>query len=132
MTEDEKKAREIMPLGRAMAMYGLSDKERFQCQYPECEGARPSSTFYADFGVADFYGTKAIEDTYKRCFASWKENVKYFTELVAALNHKIWFWYEHNVESYAKLYDKLWKEADEYGGEHFKGEDAKHYFAVLD
>lgn len=132
MTEDENKAREIMPLIRAMAQYGVSDKERFQCQYPECEGARPNSTFYADFSVADFYGTKAIEDTYKRCFDSWKENVKYYTEFVAALNHKIWFWHEAKVDSYIQLYDRLWKKADEYGCNHFKGDDATHYFKVLD
>lgn len=129
---DFEKARSIMPLITAMGAYGVSDKERFQCSYPECEGARPDSTFYADFSVADFYGTKAIEDTYKRSFDGWKNNAKYFTELVATLNHKLWFWYDRQVESYAKLYDKLWKEADEYGCGHFKGDDASHYFKVLD
>ena len=58
--------------------------------------------------------------------------MQYFTEFVGALNHKLWFWYNKQVEEYAKLYDKLWKEADAYGSEHFKEEDAKHYFAVLD
>ena len=95
---DLEKARSIMPLLRAMAMYG----------------------------------TKAIEDTYKRCFDCWKSDAKMFTELVAALNHKIWFWHQHNVESYSKLYDKLWREADQHGTSNFKDEDAKHFFYVLD
>lgn len=129
---DLEKARSIMPLGRAMAMYGTTDKQKFQCSYPEYEALRPDSTFYADFSVADVYGTKAIEDTYKRSFDGWKSDAKMFTELVAALNHKIWFWYEHKVESYSKLYDKLWREADQYGTNNFKDEDAKHFFYVLD
>lgn len=124
--------RSIMPLEKAMQMYGTSDKEKFQCSYPEWEAKRPDSTFYADFSVADVYGEKAIQDTYNNCFNGWKDNVQYFTEFVGALNHKLWFWYNKQVEEYAKLYDKLWKEADAYGSEHFKEEDAKHYFAVLD
>ena len=132
MEEYMKKVHEIMPLGRALSTYMKSDKERFQCAHPEVESERPSSIFYADFSVAEHYGTNGISDTYRRAFDSWKNNVKMFTELVAVLNHKLWFWYEAGVEEYAKLYDKLWKEADEYGNDHFKGDDAKHYFLVLD
>ena len=120
-----------MNLLEAMQQYALSDKERFECSYPEWQVKRPSSTFFADFSVADCYGEKAIRDTYKRAFSGWKNNVLYFTELVAALNHKIWQHYQTN-EAYATLYDSLWKEADAYGSDHFKGEEAQHYFSVLD
>ena len=129
---DLEKVRSIMPLQKAMRMYATTDKEKFQCAYPEWESKRPNSTFYSDFSVADVYGEKAIQDTYSRAFAGWKANVGYFTELVAALNHKLWFWHEHSIKEYSKLYDKLWKEAAAYGNEHFKGEDAKHFFFVLD
>ena len=129
---DMEKVRGIMPLGRAMGMYGTTDKEKFPCSYPEHERKRPDSTFFADFCVADVYGEKAIEDTFRRSFNGWKGSVEMFTELVGALNHQLWFWYEAGVEEYSKLYDKLWKEADAYGSENFKGEDATHYFMVLD
>lgn len=121
-----------MPLQRAMLMYGVSDKERFECAYSEAQERRPDSTFYADFSVADVYGEKAILDTYHRAFNDWKGSAKMFVELVAALNHKIWFWYEAGVDEYSELYNRLWKEADAFGSEHFKGEDATHYFQVLD
>lgn len=129
---DMNKVRSIMPLARAMCMYGTADKEKFECSCPECQCKRPNSTFFADFCVADTYGKKAIEDTYKQAFNSWKDNVKMFTELVGALNHQLWLWYEAGVEEYARLYDKLWKQADAYGCEHFKGDDARHYYSVLD
>ena len=129
---DKEKIRATMPLSRAMAMYGTSDKERFQCAYEEAQEGRPDSTFYADFSVADVYGEDAIRETFASAFSNWKGDARMFVELVAALNHKIWFWYEAGVEEYSALYDSLWRKADEYGCEHFKGEDANHYFQVLD
>lgn len=129
---DMNKVLEVMPLGRAMAMYAISDRERFCCSYEEAQRRRPDSTFYADFSVADAYGEDAIKDTYKRAFNEWNGNAKMFTELVAALNHKIWFWFEIGVEEYAKLYDNLWKKADKFGCDNFKGDDATHFYQVLD
>ena len=126
------KVHNIMPLQHAMLMYGTSDKEKFGCSYPEYQEQRPESTFFADFCVACVYGEKAIEDTYKRCFNGWKENCKMFTELTAMLNHHLWFWHEHGIEEYSTLFDKLWKQADAYGCNHFKDEEARYWFAVLD
>ena len=124
--------RRHMSLQRAMLMYGASDKQRFDCCYPEYQEKRPDSTFWADFSVADVYGVKAIKDTYNRAFNEWKSNYKMLTELVAALNHKIWFWYEAGIEDYSTLYDKLWKEADAYGVDNLKDEELSHFCHVLD
>lgn len=129
---DLNKVRSIMPLQRAMRMYGTTDKDKFQCAYPEYEDKRPDSTFFADFCVACVYGEKAIQDTYNRAFNGWKSNVKMFTELAGALNHQLWFWYEHEIEEYVTLFDKLWEEANTYGCDHFKAEDLKHFTMVLD
>lgn len=124
--------RKHMNMILAMRMYGVSDKERFDCAYPEYQEKRPSSTFYADFSVADVYGEKAIQDTYNRAFNEWKGDYKMLTELVAALNHKIWFWFEAGIEDYATLYDRLYKEADAYGVDNLKGEELAHFYRVLD
>ena len=129
---DMTKVRSIMPLQRAMRMYGTTDKEKFECAYPEYEADRADSTFYADFSVADVYGEKAIQETYNTAFNNWKTNYKMFTELVAVLNHKIWFWYEHGITEYSELYDRLWKQADAYGCDNLKGEELKHFMMVLD
>lgn len=126
------KFRKGMTLMKAMAMYGLSDKERFECAYPEWQERRPSSTFYADFSVADVYGPKAIRDTYARAFGEWKSNHKMLTELVAALNHKIWYWHELGDTELAELYDGLWKEADGWAMDNLKGEELTYFTMVLD
>lgn len=120
-----------MNITKAMTMYGIPDKDRFVCAYPEYQDKRPSTTFFADFSVADCYGLNAIRDTYRRAFGGWKSNVEMFTELVAVLNHKIWEWYETNDE-YGRLYDRLWKEADAYALSHFKKDDLRHFIMVLD
>lgn len=121
-----------MTMIEAMRMYGIPDKDRFQCAYPDYQEKRPSSTFFADFSVADCFRENAIKDTYNRAFNGWKGNLEMFTELVAVLNHKIWQHYEHN-DSYAKLYDSLWRQANEYLKDNFtKKDEVAYWFNVLD
>lgn len=125
--------RRIMPLQKAMRAYGSADKAKFpSCAASEIEAARPDSTFCADFCVACVFGEKAVEDTYRRCFDGWKSNAKMWTELAGALNHLLWFWHENGVDEYVTLFDRLWSEAYDYGCENFKGEDLRHFAAVLD
>lgn len=71
------------------------------------------TTFWEDFSIADKYGIVGVKDTYRRAFNEWKDDYKFFTELTLVLNHKIWQHYESNREL-AALYDRLWREADEY------------------
>lgn len=88
--------------------------------------------FWQDFAIADAFGEKAVKDTYRRAFKEWKDNVQYYASLVMTLNHRLWKHYEEGRMDLAKVYDGLWKEADAYGCEHFKGADAEYYFEFLD
>jgi hypothetical protein len=88
--------------------------------------------FWQDFSIADAFGKNAIKDTYKRAFAEWKDNVEYFASLVMTLNHKIWVWYERGNNEYTDIYNELWEKADQYGVNHFTGDDATYYFQFLD
>jgi len=94
-------------------------------------GYHCTTTFVKDFDFAEHFGLDAVKDTYERAFAEWKTNTKYLTELVLVLNWKIWQWYERN-DDLARLYDKLWREADCWAGENLKGKDAEYYFRTLD
>ena len=87
--------------------------------------------FMNDFMIANHFGEKAIRDTYKRAFNEWKDNVEYFSSLVLTLNHLIWAYYEKD-EKLAKVYNELWENADRFGSNHFKGDDATYYFNFLD
>lgn len=89
------------------------------------------TTFWEDFSIADKYGIAGVKDTYKRAFSEWKDDYKFFTELTLVLNHKIWQHYESNREL-AALYDRLWREADEYAMNNFKGEELDYYYRITD
>lgn len=89
------------------------------------------TTFWEDFSIADKYGVAGVKDTYKRAFSEWEDDYKFFTELTLVLNHKIWQHYESNRELVA-LYDRLWREADEYAMNNFKGEELDYYYKITD
>jgi len=90
------------------------------------------TTFMMDFTIADHFGKNAIKDTFKRAFDEWKDNYEYLTELVIALNWKIWEHYENGNEAYATLYNDLWEKADEYACDNLKGEEAEYFFEMTD
>lgn len=88
------------------------------------------TTFMQDFTIADAFGIKAIKDTYQ---GGWQylHDVEMMAEFVAVLNHKIWEHYGHNNEL-ARLYDSLWREADDKCRNHFEGNDLCKYYDILD
>ena len=94
-------------------------------------GYKPITTFYEDFSIAEHFGVKAIKDTYKRAFKEWKGEYKYLTELVMVLNWKIWEHYEHNDE-YAKLYNDLWVDTDNYACENLKDDELSYFYKITD
>lgn len=89
------------------------------------------TTFFDDFFIADKFWIKAIRDTYQRAFTEWKNNVKYFTEFVVALNWKIWERYEKD-QDIAKVYNELRIEADEFANENFKWDDLDYFYRLTD
>lgn len=93
-------------------------------------GYEMETTFWNDFTIADAFGLKAIKDTFNRAFREWKNDRVYMTELVVVLNHKIWHHYYSGREDYAKLYDELWRKADNYALDHFKGKDMDFFYKV--
>ena len=94
-------------------------------------GYKPITTFYEDFSIADIFGIDAIKDTYNNAFKSWKGDYKYLTELVMALNWKIWEHYENN-DKYAHLYNDLWNKTAEWACQHLKGEELSYYYRTTD
>ncbi|MBR7097433.1 MAG: hypothetical protein IKC78_06605 [Alistipes sp.] len=97
----------------------------------ELMGYQPITTFYTDFSIADKFGINAIKETYQRAFKEWQHDYKYMTELAMVLNWKIWRWHGKN-EEYAKLYDHLWREIDEWCIDNLKGEELEYYYKTTD
>lgn len=89
-------------------------------------GYTPLTTLWEDFSIADKFGIDAIRDTYNSAFDFAKDDYRYLTELVMVLNHKIWYWYEKDYGK-AKLYDTLWKKADEYAMDNLKDDEISYF-----
>lgn len=88
--------------------------------------------FYKFFSKIEKRGQDYIVFNFIEKHRQYKNNVKYYAALVLTLNHKIWEHYEKNNKNLARLYDGLWKRADNYAVEHFKGKDAKYYYDITD
>lgn len=99
------------------------------CAVPYEDGF--STTFWSDFSIADAFGKEAVQDTFNRSFAEWKSDVRYLTDLVVVLNHKI-FQHFNGDRELSKLYDSLWKIADSYAMENLSGNDFEYFFNVTD
>lgn len=89
------------------------------------------TTFWDDFRIANMFGLDAIEDTFNRAFDEWHGNIIYVTELSMVLNWYIFHFYGFDRET-AALYDRLWRECDEWCMENLKGEDLKYYLRTTD
>lgn len=103
----------------------------FYQQILEQTGYKPKTTFWQDFSIAEWYGEKAIRDTYKRAFNEWKSNIEYLTELVLILNWKIFQLYDINP-LLAKIYDELWQKSDKYCMDNLTGKELEYYLKTTD
>ena len=94
-------------------------------------GYELKTTFWEDFSIADIWGLSAVQDTFNRAFEEWKHNYVFLTEMVLVLNHKIWQHYK-SKPAFAKLYDTLWREADQYAMDNLSENEMQYYFRVTD
>lgn len=94
-------------------------------------GYTPITTFYTDFSIADKFGIDAIKDTFQRTFDGCKADYKYLTELVMALNWKIWEHYQKN-DDLSMLYNDLWMAADNYAVNNLTGEELDYFYRTTD
>lgn len=101
-------------------------------------GYTPKTTFWQDFSIADKFGPRAVKDTFNRAFREWRTDAVYLTELVLVLNHKIWQHYDskkpanHPTNVLAKLYDEIWRKANDYALDHLKGDDLDYFYTATD
>lgn len=91
-----------------------------------------STTFWSDFSIADVFGVEAIKDTYNRCFAEWKDDIRYMTDLSIVLNHKSWMHDALQNIALSDLYSNLWRKLHSWVYETFKGDDIDYYFTYTD
>ena len=110
--------------------YASANESNFE-YFLNSVGKERKTTFYADLSIAEWCGVEAVCDTYKRVMDSWGDDLEFMCEWVIALNQKIWQHYENNP-AIGQVYDTLWRSADEYCMNHFKGDDLTAYLKYVD
>lgn len=93
-------------------------------------GYTQRTTFWDDFTIAERWGVKAIEDTYKNAFNSWKTDVVFITELVLVLNWKMLYMYEKHMTEKSVMYYKCWVELSNWCERHLEA-GAYEYFILV-
>lgn len=114
-------------------------------QWPikEMTGYEPCTTFWQDFSIADVFVLNgqepdAVQDTHNRSWSNVKEKslgIKGLTEYIMVLNWKIHQHYYDNRPGHmelSRLYDKLWRETDEWAMNNLKDEDLSYYLETTD
>ena len=78
-------------------------------------GRQTETTVYEDLAIANRFGVTEIRDTINRLkvFVRESENPTYLAELVAALNHNLWHFYQAGNSEYANTYSTAYEEMNE-------------------
>ena len=110
--------------------YAMGMEQCFE-NFLQSVGKERKTTFFSDLSIAECYGINAVKETYRDVMNSWGDDLEFMCEWVISLNQKIWQHYNENREL-AKVYDDLWRKADNYCREHFKGEELEKYYDYID
>ena len=95
-------------------------------------GYKPKTTYYEDFGIAEPFGIKALQDTLNKAIKETQNNIVNKTELVMVLNHKIWEHYYSGHQALARWYDQQWKALHNKMCNTLKGEELSYYLQTTD
>lgn len=114
--------------------YKYMGRDMIEWNIEEMTGYKPISTYYTDFGIAEWYGEDAIRDTYDRAIENWSDSIEWMTEIVMVLNWKIWEHYHGGNDKLARFYDELWREAQEEVYKRFDNdkEAMAYYYRTID
>ena len=110
--------------------YAMGMEQCFE-QFLQSVGKERKTTFFSDLSIAECYGINAVKETYRDVMASWGDHLEFMCEWVICLNQKIWQHYDKHREL-AKVYDDLWRKADDYCRKNFKGEELRKYYDYID
>lgn len=83
-------------------------------------GKEKKTTFFSDLGIAEWYGEKAVKETYRDVLGSWLDSYEFFTEFVISLNWKSFYWYGRN-DALCRLYSELYQKAQDEFYKHYEG-----------
>lgn len=126
-------------MGQILAR-AAAEQEWFKTQMAET-GHETHTMLWNDFTIADYYGTKAVTDTYNKVLNASKSydaekkknkyNEKVVAELYIVLNWKIWAFHEKN-DTLARHYNDLWEKCYDFATKHLDKEQLSYFYETTD
>ena len=99
-----------IPKGAKDALYyGAIEEAIIERIFAET-GYERKTTFFSDLSIAEWYGVENVEDTVKRIYKEWFNDVEYFTEFIMCVNHKSWEHYDRKNTELSIYYSELYHE----------------------
>ena len=95
-------------------------------------GYTQRTTFWDDFTIAERFGVKAIKDTYKNAFQSWKHDIVFIVELVLVLDWKMLYMEEKHMTEKSVMYYKCWVELSNWCERHLEAGAYEYFISVTD
>lgn len=130
-----------MTIGEVIT-YSANEQNAFTRMQNEEFNYKTISTFWNDLSIAECFGWKNIQDTWKNVTMHWGDNTQMYTEFVICLNHKCWEHYgriEHPVqfsaeqhETLSRCYSELYYKACDYVAKHWNDEQKRYYYRITD
>lgn len=113
----------------AKKVYGINASRHLNL-----EGYTEQTTFMNDFAIAEQFGIKAVEDTFKRAFDELKDDIKYLTELCLVMNTLCRHFYSKGNKELSELYAGYYHQCMDYayGDGNFSEEDVQYFFRTTD
>lgn len=92
------------------------------------------TTYTSDFSIAEWCvpveGMSAIASTLRNALTNWRDEIKFFAEIIIVLNMKAWEHATRGNRQYAEMYSELYLMAKDLYFEWFDEENKQHEKAV--
>jgi len=96
----------------------------------------PVTNLWEQFTEAEMNGLEAVDILAEDAFELYKNDIVCLTEFIMVINHKCWYWFEHNDNQVGRFYSDLYYEFDEkainYIENNMGDEAISYYFKTLD
>lgn len=92
------------------------------------------TTYTSDFSIAEWCvpveGMNAIASTLRNALQNWRDDIKFFAEIVIVLNMKAWEHHARGNQNYSQMYSELYLMAKDLYFDWFDSDNKQHDKAI--
>ena len=113
-------------------VYGMWCEKNFEANLRE--DYKRITTYTSDFSIAEWCvpveGMNAIASTLRNALQNWRDDIKFFAEIVIVLNMKSWEHHARGNQNYSRMYSELYLMAKDLYFNWFNKDNKQHENAI--